>query len=103
VANHVHRDLQPLGDLAGGEGLDRHLPYRRRPLVGALSLKQQVPIRSLGRDSACATVPSMVKGAPFAGCRSRAAIYVAVGRPLPNEGQANFAAVRASRIWREWV
>ena len=101
--DHAHGDMQPLGDLAGGEGFNRHLPYRRRLLAGALSPTQQVPIRRLGRDSTRATVPSMVKGTPFAGYRCSAAIYVSSGRPLPDESQATFAAARASRIWREWM
>ena len=74
VDDHAHGDPQPLGDLARGEVFDRHLPRRRRLLAGAFSPKQQVPTRRLGRDSTRATVPSMVKGVPFAGCRSRAAI-----------------------------
>jgi hypothetical protein len=45
----------------------------------------------------------MVNGVPCAGCRSRAAIKISVGPPLSDKSQATFAAVRASRIWREWV
>jgi len=74
VDDHAHPDVQPLGDLVGGEVFDRHLPYRRRLLAGAFSPRQQVPTRRLGRDSTRAAVPSMVKGVPCAGCRSRAAI-----------------------------
>src|ERR1035441_10525444 len=78
VDDHAHGDPQPLGDLAGAEGFNRHRPYRRRLLAGALSPKQPVPTRRLGRDSTRATVPPMVKGVPFAGRCSRAAIKVSL-------------------------
>ena len=78
-------------------------PNRRRLVAGAFSPKQQRPNHRLGRDATRSEVPSMVKGAPFAGCRCRAAIYVSLEPPLPDESQATFAAVWASRIWREWV
>jgi len=101
--DHAHPDVQPLGDLVGVRYSTAISPNRRRLLAGAFSPKQQRPNHRLGRDATRSEVPSMVKGAPFAGCRCRAAIYVSLEPPLPDESQATFAAVWASRIWREWV
>jgi len=49
-------------------------PFAAGSLTGAFSPRQQVPTRRRGRDSTSAAVPSMVKGVPFAGRCSRAAI-----------------------------